>query len=283
MHTSPTKLAVIIRALGPDRVGDALDSLARQTSRAFEAVLVDMSPGTLDSVVAVVAPVLPGLVHLKIGRRLSRAHALNTGIGASSAAAISILDDDNLYGPGHVRTLLAGLAETGADLVYTPVRRQTLTPDGVLIGEERHRAAFSRPRLLFGNYIFATGTAFTRHIWRRVGGYDRRFQVYEDWEFLIRVAHAGRIAAIEGDEAIVRNFTGDAGVFSHNRELTDCLRSTAGLFWKHRRRYSDALFDEHPELAIDNPDVPRGGYRAGSAKMLMQWYWDHVRRMATFS
>jgi hypothetical protein len=275
-------LAVIIRALGPGRVRDALDSLACQTNADFEAVIVDMSAGSLDPVVAA-ARRLPGLVHVRVGRRLSRPHALNTGIARSRAPAISILDDDNLYGPEHIQTLLRGLAATQADLVFTPVRRQTLTPDGVLLGEERHAAAFSRARLLFGNYIFATGTAFTRDIWRRVGGYDRRFQVYEDWEFLIRVADAGRIAAIEGDDAIVRNFTGDAAVFSHNRELSDCVRCTAGLFWKHRRRYSDALFDEHPELAAGNPGVPRGGYQSGSARVLIEWYWDHVRRLATFS
>ncbi len=278
-----SRLAVIVRALGPNRVGEALESLTHQTSRDFEAVLVDMSPGTLDGVIASVGPRLPALVHVRLGRRISRPRALNVGIAASSAPAISILDDDNLYGPGHVRTLLVGLADTGADLVYTPIRRQTLTPEGVLLGEERHATAYNRSRLLFANYIFATGTAFTRHIWQTVGGYDRRFQVYEDWEFLIRVADAGRIAAIDGEDAISRNFTGDPGTFSHNRELADCMRCTAGLFWTHRRRYTDRLFEEHPDLAAANPGVPRGGYRPGSAGPLMSWYWDHVRRLLTFS
>lgn len=269
-------LAVIVRTLGRPAVAEALDSLARQTCRDFEAVIVDMSGGALDGPLAAVAPRLPAVKHLAVGKRLNRPAALNAGIAATDAAAIGVLDDDNLYGPEHVGTLVRGLKESAADLVYTPVRRQTLTPDGVLIGEEIMSAPFSRSRLMFGNFIYATSTAYSREIWRRVGCYDTRFPVYEDWEFLIRVAHAGRIAAIGGGDAISRNFTGDRAAPAHNAEAGNCARSMAGVFWTHRRHYTDAFFAGHADLVAGHPHVPRRGYQRSTAGSLAAWWWRNV-------
>jgi GT2 family glycosyltransferase len=66
-------ISVIVRTLGPSgHLADALESLARQPRRDFEAVVVDMSPGGIEEVLARVALRLPRLRHLTPGRRLSR-------------------------------------------------------------------------------------------------------------------------------------------------------------------------------------------------------------------
>lgn len=264
-----------MRTLGRPTLSEALESLARQTRRDFDTVVVDMSRGAVDALIAAHAPRLSHLIHLSVGRRLNRSAALNYGIAHTEAPFISVLDDDNLYGPNQVATLTNGLAASGADLVYTPVRRQTLTPDGVLIDERVMRTPFSRARLMFGNYIYATATAYSRAIWQRVGGYDERFPVYEDWEFLIRVAHAGRIEAIEGDDAISRNLTGDVGHSSHQHRL-EAASSAAGVFWTHRQHYVDGFFDANPELAAGHPRVPRGGYRVAALPWLVTWWCRNV-------
>ncbi len=275
---SPLALAVIVRTLGRARLADALESLARQTSRNFETTVVDMSGGEASPAIAAARPRLPSLTHVAVGRRIGRSLALNLGIRRSRAPAVGVLDDDNLYGPTHVQTLLDGLSSTGADLVYTRVRRQTLTPAGALLEDVERGGAFDRTRLLFGNFIFATGMAFRRDIWRRVGGYDPRFRVYEDWEFLIRVAHAGRVEALDACDAISRNFTGDPGRSAHNLEADDCARAMAGLFWTHRRRYTHALLADRPDLASEYPHVRPGGTSSETRRWLVSWWWHSALR-----
>ncbi len=272
-------LAVIIRTLGHPRLGEALASLAAQTRTDFEVAVVDMTPGTVAPILSAHRAHLPRLTHLRIGRPRRRPVALNLGIQATAAPAIGILDEDNLYGPEQVDTLVAGLAATGADLVYTPVRRQTLTADGELLQEVELGGGFDPANLLFGNFIFATGTAFRRTIWAGVGGYDARFPVFEDWDFLIRVAHAGRVVPLDvhGRPAgISRSFTGDPAVSSHNLEAAACDRARAGLFWTHRRRYTRELFASHPEYAARHPDVPVGGRGPGAGPLLLRWWWRDV-------
>jgi hypothetical protein len=264
-------IAVIVRTLGRAHLGEALDSLASQTRKDFETVIIDMSGGAAGPVIDLWKTSVPNLTHLPLPGRVGRSDALNLGVTRSTAPAFAILDDDNVYTPAHVDTLVNGLAATSADLVYTGILRQTLTPDGRVVHEESKHTPFDRDHLLFGNFIYATGTACRRDIWQRVGGYDARFAVYEDWEFLIRVAGAGRIAALPVISGISRSFTGDPARPSHHDEAEDCARCAAGLFWTHRDKYTDALFDANPALAAVHPDVPRGGTSPAYEPLVARW------------
>lgn len=279
---APPPLAVIVRTLGRSHLADALDSLARQSRRDFETVVIDMSEGRASEVVASRRARLPGLRHLVTGGRMGRSEALNLGVESSAARAFAILDDDNLYDDTHVEILAGGLEETGADLVYTGVLRQTLLPDGDVVHEEPRLSPFDAERLLFGNYIYATGTAFRREIWQRVSGYDPRFPVYEDWEFLIRVARAGRIAALPVVSGISRAFTGDPARPSHQDNIEECWRCAAGLFWTHRERYTRDLFEARPDLVAAHPEVPLGGTRPELEPLVAAWLASHrAQRLAS--
>lgn len=225
--------SVIVRTVDRgQRLGEALESLARQTERRFEAVVVDMG--------AIAGPVverfrsrLPRLRHLRPGRALSRPAALNEGIREAAAGIVAILDDDNLFDPPHLERLIGGLEGTGADLVFTGVRRATYSPEGELIESLDQERPFDLTRLREGNYIYTAGTAFHKRIWKEVGGYDIRFPVGEDYDFLLRVAAAGRIASLPGVTAESRSFTGTPGVQNHALEVRSVRRSTAGLYWRH--------------------------------------------------
>ncbi|MBL7661288.1 hypothetical protein JNK13_00910 [bacterium] len=57
-----------------------------------------------------------------------------------------------------------------------------------MIDEKIVSSEFDFTRLLFTNYIYATSLAFKKSLWEKVQGYDLKFPVYEDWDFLIRAA-----------------------------------------------------------------------------------------------
>jgi len=226
-------VSVIVRTVDRSALlAEALVSLAGQTERRLEAVVVDMG--------AVASPVvdrfrdrLARIRHVRPGRVLSRPLALNEGVRHAAAGTVAILDDDNVFDPPHLAVLVAGLERTAADLVYTGVRRATYTPGGELIESIDRDHPFEMERLLEGNFIHTAGTAFRKRIWAEIGGYDVRFPVGEDYDFLLRVAASGRIASLPGVTAESRSYTGRPGIQTHALEVATVRRSTAGLYWRH--------------------------------------------------
>ena len=244
-----------------------MDSLVNQTRRDFEVVIVDMSrEGDASSVLERFCQRLPQVKYLPAGNPLPRGEALNRGICAASADKIAILDDDNLYDPTHLEVLVEGLERTGADLVYTGARRTTHTRDGRLIEVVRWQHPYDFTRLLFRNYILTVGTAFWKRSWEGLGGYDPRFPVYEDYEFLLRAGAAGRIESLPAVTAESRSFTGQPGRANHSFETRHTRRCRAGIYWVHRnlffspkRRAPYAAYSAHLKAKLDGAGGSRGG------------------------
>ena len=106
----------------PQRLRECLQSLAAETFRNFELVLVDMSRGLTSTIVEEMREYLPALRHLKLKGARSRPAALNRGIESAEGNVITILDDDNLWDPDHLGNIVRDFND--ADLVYTGVRVQ---------------------------------------------------------------------------------------------------------------------------------------------------------------
>jgi glycosyltransferase involved in cell wall biosynthesis len=226
-------ISVIIRTLGRSHLEDALGSLVPQTERNFEAIVVDMSRGGNAKTLAKFEPHLP--LRVITASPLSRPAALNLGIDAARSPVISILDDDNLYDAHQLELFRTGLARTGAGYVYAGVRHVTYSTAGEFVAEKDTARDFSFAELLRGNYIYATGSAFRKEFWEEAGRYDERFDVLEDWEFLIRAAQRGTIRFLETTAGTSRKFTGIDGVSAFNLEGDRVRRCVAGVYWKHRR------------------------------------------------
>ena len=127
----------------PQRLRECLQSLAAQTLREFELILVDMSDGSVSSIVEKMTGQLPAFRHLKLDGVRSRPAALNRGIELAEGDLITILDDDNLWDSDHLQNIVRDF--NGADLVYTGVRVQTFTIAGDLMHERIHHLPFDFP------------------------------------------------------------------------------------------------------------------------------------------
>lgn len=284
-------ISVVIRTLGSARVAEALASLGNQQHRGFETVVVDMSGSGLGEILDRFQPRLPLVRRVTLGKPCSRPTALNAGIAAASAPLIAILDDDNLYPPDHLERLIAGLESSAADYVYTGVRHATYAADGRRIGCREFGRPFDAQDLLLGNYIYATGSAYRKSLWERAGGYDERFAVLEDWEFLIRAAQLGQFFHLPIHSGEVRSFTGREGVTSFHFETAAVRRCLVGVYWKHRRLYGGALRPRLKAAAAAHCRgrlVPRTGLWAHSvsgwrlelaADLMAWWTWQLAWRL----
>jgi glycosyltransferase involved in cell wall biosynthesis len=248
-------------------------------------VLVDMSPGGVEPLVTPLVPQLPRLRRLRPRRRLSRPLALNCGIAAARAPAIALLDDDNLYDPEHLDRLLRGLAATAADWVYTGVRVGTYDAGGRRLACREEATPYDPSRLWRTNFIFGTGSAYRRALWQRLGGYDRRFVVFEDWDFILRAAPAARIVHLPVVSGESRKFTGRDGVFTFELEGPAMRRCYAGILWKHRRLYGRdelrgmrlgvAAYCRNLEASLAGAPPPQlADWRLAAARDLLAW-WCH--------
>jgi len=252
---NPTVSVIMRTVRRPQRLRECLQTLGAQTYREFELVLVDMSEGSMTSIVEEMRAPLPIVRHLRLKPARSRPAALNHGIKSASGRLITILDDDNLWEPDHLGNIVGNF--NGADLVYTGVRIQTLTPEGELIQERTHYLPFDFNRLLKANFIFTVATAFRRALWDEVGRYDERFPVYEDWEFLIRATYQREVRALTTYSAISRAFTGDINLREHSaNEPDECARCRTALQWKHRHLGNQPVHDFN-------------------LRLLAQWWWQN--------
>ena len=211
-----------------------MQSLANQTRQDFEVVVVDMSNGAADEVIAQFSARLPSVLHVRPEGLLNRPAASNFGIRHATADKITILDDDNLFDPNQVEILVRGLEETGADLVYTGVRRTTYNEAGELVDTKIWHEPYDFAKLLTRNYIHGVGTAFRKDAWQQIGGFDERFAVYEDYDILLRIATTGRIERLPQITGESRSFTGIIGLQNHATETETVNQCLAGFYWKHR-------------------------------------------------
>jgi glycosyltransferase involved in cell wall biosynthesis len=200
-------------------------SLARQTFRDFEVVIVDdgsSDPRTLRKLLA-----LDG--QATVIRQMNRgpAAARNTGIRRAKADIVFALDCDDTIEPEF-------LAETVSLLRASPPDVGMVFSDLRLAGAESGLVSryFNRFDLLFTNTL-SSGLVMWRAAWLAAGGYDEAMRSgYEDWDFSLRLAEAGYRGLRVARPLYVYHIADDAAP-SRSTDI-DTKRLYRGL-WRHIR------------------------------------------------
>lgn len=104
---------------------------------------------------------------------------------------VSFLDDDDLWHPHHLATLLDVQHQTGADVVYS-LADITGRP-----GWDPQQDTFDVERLRRGNYIPLNGIV-RAGLAREAGGFPEDTRQYEDWGFWLNLLDAGATFACTG-------------------------------------------------------------------------------------
>lgn len=250
--TSAPLVSVIVRTCNRRRsLQECLQSLQAQTWRDFEVILINDGGEDVADLVAEVSPPLRVTYRAwRPGR--GRPQALNAGLKEATGEFLCYLDDDDIYYPDHLETLVTSLHAGNYRVAYTDVAWafQRLTPEGGYETYERrqvHARVFDPDWLLFENYIPNNAIMHARACLEAVGPFDETFEVLEDWELWIRLAqrfdfrHIGKCTAEYRKRDDSSNIT-DA---PWKRELF--AAGTARLFGKYareRERAAQRLFEQ---------------------------------------
>ena len=234
------RVSVIIPAFNAGSLlRDALDSVAAQTYRDLEVVVVD--DGSTDAAsVAIVdeAARRPATTIVRTANR-GPAAARNTAIGRSRGAYILPLDADDTLAPTFLTRTTAVLdGEPDVGICFTWV--------GLTGGHHGiWRTGEFSPQALVGRCTLPVTALYRRALWDDVGGYDESFtEGSEDWDFWLGAVARGWTA--RGLPEVLMSYRRSAG----SRERRARGREASAQIMRRLVTKHRALYEAHLEDAL---------------------------------
>jgi hypothetical protein len=190
-HGPPPTFSVIVAAYQvADLIGDALDSVRRQTLQPLEVIVCD--DGSTDDLDSALEPYRDGIVLLR-KENGGEASAKNAAAHAARGDFVLILDADDVFLPGRVEAL-SELAQARPDL-------DILTTDAYLVADSkvlrraydstwRFEVRDQRRAILEQNFVFGLA-AVRRSRLLEHGGFDESILWTTDWDLWVRLILAG--------------------------------------------------------------------------------------------
>lgn len=195
-------VSVIVRTVGHPGLTQALASIAAQTHRPLEVVLVDAAAAGIAMKKYADLPVRV------VGGdgALDRASAANAGLAAARGGWLLFLDEDDTIERDHVALLLATAAIAKLPVAYSQTRLAGPSGAGRVFG-----GPFSRDALMQSNYLAIHAVLFHRSLVDAGARFDTTLAVFEDWDFWVRLAQRTDFAFSGRPTAIYRAEAGASG------------------------------------------------------------------------
>ena len=256
-------VSVIVRTRNrPDALRLALNSLAWQTFRAFEVVVVNDGGVDVTDVLSEYA----GLLQTRYVTNQpahGQAAALNDGIAVATGQYIAYLDDDDLVYPFHLATLVeaADVQNGRVPFVFSHYNRALVSGTGKEARVvERKRPplwSFDRHELLVRNHPAQHTWLHSRECYELVGGFDTDYAILQDWDFLLNVTEHVPLTPVHRETCEYRIYADLANsVTSRAVALVDLMRiyerhPASSKTVEHERKREAELLEEQVELVGD--------------------------------
>ncbi|MFP4088649.1 MAG: PIG-L family deacetylase [Desulfobacteraceae bacterium] len=186
-------VSVIVRTKDrPALLAHALRSVAEQSYANLEIVLVNDGGRDVRDVIEATAGDVP-VIHIRHEQNRGRAAAANSGLRAARGTYLNFLDEDDVLLPHHVETLVSFIEARQGEVAYSNVlnvyfsgvegRSQDRLTEKLVFNLD-----FDPDILLYQNYIPIMSVLFSRKALTEVNGFCEALDLFEDWDFWIRVS-----------------------------------------------------------------------------------------------
>jgi glycosyltransferase involved in cell wall biosynthesis len=176
----------------PGTLAELLESLARQTFKAFEVFVINDAGESVEAVVAL----YPELDVKVMNQPVNAYHvwARNAALPHLHGTYVMPIDDDDLILPDHIECMVQEMEKTKADLIYSDVDIfDYVTVNGTRVPGERFLFGYEHDLALlrrFNTYV-ASGSIYRRALHDELGPFDAEVRNYWDWDWILRVIEQG--------------------------------------------------------------------------------------------
>ena len=262
----PKSVSVVIPTYNYGRfIKAAISSVLDQTRSPSEVIVVD--DGSTDETTAVVAAFGKAVRYMRQDNAGVSA-ARNLGVRESTSQLIAFLDADDTLEPSSLEKQVARLdSDEEIGLVHCAMREfDDETGATIRLHMEGGEDRVANNLLLWeGPLIVAAGAIIvSRQAFDRVGGFDTRMKVGEDWDFCYRVAQLFKIGFVA-------------------EPLVNYRRHNAAAHWNVENMERGMLMFYEKAFATDDPEILKLRRRAyGNFHRVMAGSYLHSGRMGKF-
>ena len=239
---SPIVTVIIPTYNRPEMLKDALMSVLSQTYNNFEIIVVNDAGKDIAEVIDSLNSE-GKIIYLQHKENRGLPAARNTGLKTAKGRYIAYLDDDDIYYPDHLETLVSFLkTEQDYKVAYTDsnyVFQEWITDRYVTLSKKvLYSQDFDRQRLLVSNYMPVLNVMHRKDLVDKAGLFDEKLGAHEDWDMWLRFSQQCDFYHIKKITAEVRFRTDGTTMTSKDRMP---FLKTARIIHK---RYSRFVTDE---------------------------------------
>jgi len=230
------KVSVIVPTFNrPERLEETLRSIIGQTMRDLEILVVNDNGLDVEHVIRRCNAEVE-IVYLRHRVNQGLAAARNTGLRHASGRYIAFLDDDDIFLPDHLETLVSFLEGSGNKAAYTDAwcAEEEKAADGNYQIVRRHVAYsddWDSEGILRQNSVPVLCFLHERGLGIATGEFDEQLATHEDWDYWIRLS---RLCTPVHIKKVTCEFRARHDGTSMTSALqADFLRSTRLIYKKH--------------------------------------------------
>jgi glycosyltransferase involved in cell wall biosynthesis len=284
------KVSIIVPTYNrPVLLAEALKSILNQSLQDFEIIVVNDGGIDVESVVSKLNA-RRNIVYLNHDTLRGPASARNTGLRAACGKYVAYLDDDDVFLPDHLETLVGILESTGQAVAYTDAFcAQQKLEQGCYITIKRtipHSNDWDNDRILYENFVPTLCFMHERECIFAVGGFDEFLTTNEDWDLWIRLSRSYEIIHINKATCEFRRRGEGTSMTSSKRY--DFAR-TLRIIYKKYQTFAGGkpnVLKKQGDLLQSLPTDPNGKTRTGMQQIIHQllspkWRRSVCKRLAS--
>ncbi len=226
-----------------DKLKDAVESVLQQTYENLEIIVVNDAGEDISELINSFNNKRVKLITHKENKGLAAAR--NTGLKNARGKYIAYLDDDDIYYPDHLNTLVSFLENRKLKVAYADAyRAKQELKDGIYVTIEKDvpfSNDFSKENLLRLNIAPVQCFMHEKACIDETGLFDESLKAHEDWDFWIRLSEKYEFHHLNK-------------ITSEFRQRTDKSNMTSLQNRDFYNSYRD-IVTKHYKLAKDNPQL----------------------------
>jgi hypothetical protein len=176
----------------PRYLFEALASVLQQSYRRLQVIVVNDGGQDVSDVVDSFRE--PCIIYINEKENRGKASCLNQALSRADGKYIAYLDDDDLYYPDHIRTLVETLeSRTNCQVAYSDLYKSycRIMPDGsrqALSKVVEVSRDFDRLFMLYFNHVLHVSLMHHRDLLDKTGPYNEDLNILIDWDMTRRLA-----------------------------------------------------------------------------------------------